>query len=297
MFSLRYKMALPAILVLLVTYPFRSTFAQGPDKTTVLDTFVINNGDQLCFPVAFLDKGEHHHTGSIWEYRLDYTDEEWKATGPGGMKISNVPTGEHILRFRRKNAAGYENMISILLISKPSFNYGTLVSAMLIILSALAVIGSFTGHSGGRLKRKQGAKASSGNDLNPDSFNFDELSAPENTTPAPAIPGPTPHDTEWLVQFNQIVITTMVQGEISGEQLAAQMYISRSRLFHKIRHLTGMSLSQYIMEQRLQHARMILEQKKCLTVKAVALSVGLRHVNHFSKKYKERFGKLPSAYF
>jgi AraC-like DNA-binding protein len=64
----------------------------------------------------------------------------------------------------------------------------------------------------------------------------------------------------------------------------------------KIKTLTGLTPNKYIREIKLQHARTLLESKKYVTVSEVSQAVGFSKTEYFSQLYKERFGKLPSAY-
>ncbi len=109
--------------------------------------------------------------------------------------------------------------------------------------------------------------------------------------------GNAPGDMEWLARLEELVQQSMGQFDMNAEALAAQMFTSRSQLFRKVKQITGLSLNEYIQEIRFHQARMLLEQKKYTTVKAVALSVGFKHTNHFATSYKKRFGKSPTDYF
>jgi AraC-like DNA-binding protein len=109
--------------------------------------------------------------------------------------------------------------------------------------------------------------------------------------------GNAPGDMEWLARLEELVQQSMGQFDMNAEALAAQMFTSRSQLFRKVKQITGLSLNEYIQEIRFHQARMLLEQKKYTTVKAVALSVGFKHTNHFAISYKKRFGKSPTDYF
>ena len=73
--------------------------------------------------------------------------------------------------------------------------------------------------------------------------------------------------------------------------------MSRSQFFRRIKTATGLTPQQYIKEARLQKAREYLELQTFDSVKAIALSVGLKHVKNFSTNFKKRFGRLPSSYF
>ena len=82
----------------------------------------------------------------------------------------------------------------------------------------------------------------------------------------------------------------------SVEQLASEMAQSRWQLNRRLKSLTGHTTRQYLLETRLNQARTLLEQGNHTSVKAVVYSVGIKDLQHFSRQFKERFGKSPSAY-
>lgn len=113
----------------------------------------------------------------------------------------------------------------------------------------------------------------------------------ENTVTPATI---APHDLAWLEQLEKIVQERLSDTFLNIEILAGEMHISRTHLFRKIKTLTQLTPNQYLMEARLQRARELLENKKVATVKEAHLSVGIKKAGYFSKKYRERFGRLPS---
>jgi AraC-like DNA-binding protein len=86
------------------------------------------------------------------------------------------------------------------------------------------------------------------------------------------------------------------QFDFNVEKLAFDLAMSRQNLNAKIKKLTGLTVSQYIQEARLVSVRKVLETRKAASVKAAVLGVGIKDVKYFSKKFKDRFGKSPSAY-
>lgn len=106
-----------------------------------------------------------------------------------------------------------------------------------------------------------------------------------------------PGDLEWLERLENVVLASISDFDLNAENLASKMYISRSQLFRRVKALTGLNVNDYVQEIRFRQARLLLEQKKYPTVKAVALSVGFRHVNNFALNFKKRFGKSPASYF
>lgn len=104
-------------------------------------------------------------------------------------------------------------------------------------------------------------------------------------------------DQEWLTQVEEAVRQELNQPEFKAEQLAQHIYLSRRQLDRRLKTLTGLTAGEYIREVRLQQARQFLEQRSFSSVRVVALEVGFKSHSHFSKQYKERFGKRPSEYF
>ena len=62
----------------------------------------------------------------------------------------------------------------------------------------------------------------------------------------------------------------------------------------KIKAHTGLTPNKYIIEVRLQKARILLEESPELTVKEVSYKIGFLKTAYFSKLFIERFGKRPS---
>lgn len=105
------------------------------------------------------------------------------------------------------------------------------------------------------------------------------------------------HDLDWLLELEQTVAEQLGAFNLTADMVAKKMLMSRTQLFRKVKKLTGLTVNQYIQEMRFQEARKLLENQTHSSVKAVALSVGFKQVKHFSQRFKDRFGRLPSSYF
>ena len=103
-------------------------------------------------------------------------------------------------------------------------------------------------------------------------------------------------DADWLKRLEQHTQNQLGQFDLTADQLADLMAVSRSTLFREVKRLTGLTPAQYLTEARLQQARLLLENRQVASVKALAQRVGLRQVKHFSLTFRNRFGKLPSEY-
>ena len=103
-------------------------------------------------------------------------------------------------------------------------------------------------------------------------------------------------DANWLADLESNILKKLGNINFSTEQLATEMVQSRWQLNRRLKSLTGLTARQYLLETRLNQARTLLEQGDYNSVKAVTYTVGIKDVRHFSRQFKERFGKLPSEY-
>ncbi len=80
------------------------------------------------------------------------------------------------------------------------------------------------------------------------------------------------------------------------EQLAADVAMSRSKLYDKMRAMLGISPADFIRNVRLKRAAQILARNPSVAISEVARSVGLVTSRNFSAQFKKMFGVLPSEY-
>lgn len=124
-----------------------------------------------------------------------------------------------------------------------------------------------------------------------------EEEAPEQTPEAtPPVRQFSADDLAWLEGLETLVLRELPNFNLSADMLADKLNISRPTFFRKVKHLTGLTVQQYIAEARYRTARAGLEHGRYTSVKSASLSVGLRDVEHFAAQFKERFGNPPSNY-
>lgn len=78
------------------------------------------------------------------------------------------------------------------------------------------------------------------------------------------------------------------------EEIAAQVHVSAGYLSRVFRKEMGISLKEYVIEQKMQLARSMLRSTS-LPVSLVAARVGYTNFSQFSQSYRARFGRSPSA--
>ncbi len=104
-------------------------------------------------------------------------------------------------------------------------------------------------------------------------------------------------DREWLENFEGYVQKNFSSDILSVSKLAEVFYMSESSLLRQLKRLTGLTAMQYLQEIRLNEARHLLENRDSNSIAQVASKVGYSDTRHFSRRFKQRFGKSPSEYF
>lgn len=83
--------------------------------------------------------------------------------------------------------------------------------------------------------------------------------------------------------------------ELSVEQLAADVGLSRSQLFRIFKGRCGLSPQQYLIQYRLERAAELLS-RTALTVTEAMYSSGFHDLPSFSRQFRRRFGASPSQW-
>ena len=121
----------------------------------------------------------------------------------------------------------------------------------------------------------------------------------ENTEhPIPNTEHQTPPPSEglgealFITRFKEVVEKRLADSDISVEDLAADMNLSRVQLYRKVKNLTGSSPVELLRTARLNRAyQLLLTSDK--SVSEVAYDVGFTAPSYFTKCFKEEFGMLP----
>ena len=102
-------------------------------------------------------------------------------------------------------------------------------------------------------------------------------------------------DEAFLKQAMKVVEDHMSDTEFTVEEMVKEMAVSRSKLYVKLKALTGQSTSEFIRTIRLKRAVQLFEQSD-YSVKEIMYRTGFNTSSYFSKCFKKQFGVLPSEY-
>jgi transcriptional regulator GlxA family with amidase domain len=81
--------------------------------------------------------------------------------------------------------------------------------------------------------------------------------------------------------------------DLSVEDIARQVYLSKRHLNRLLKAECGMSVKEVLIEMRLQEAYRILQTEPGIVIKDVAFRIGYNKPSYFSKIFRQRFGISP----
>lgn len=103
----------------------------------------------------------------------------------------------------------------------------------------------------------------------------------------------TDRDKEFAERMNRVLEANMANSDFSIDDFAAQMNMSRTTFYKKIKGITGYSPVEYLKIIRMKKASELLLSPDGLTVSEVAYKVGFDDPFYFSKCFKQQFGLAP----
>ena len=96
----------------------------------------------------------------------------------------------------------------------------------------------------------------------------------------------------FFTRFKEVVETRLADSDISVEDRASDMNLSRVQLYRKVKSITGSSPVELLRTARLNRGYQLLLTSD-LSISEVAYQVGFTAPSYFTKCFKEEFGVLP----
>ncbi|MEI6949865.1 response regulator [Paraflavisolibacter sp. H34] len=100
---------------------------------------------------------------------------------------------------------------------------------------------------------------------------------------------------EFLTRFIGIIDQHLAQEDLGVDLVCRELGLSRSRLYLKIRDLTGQSTVEFVRSYRLKKAREIMTHEDVSLTEVIA-RVGIQTPSYFTKAFKKEFGQTPSQF-
>lgn len=102
-------------------------------------------------------------------------------------------------------------------------------------------------------------------------------------------------DQDFLKKCSAIIDKHITESEYGVEQLSVEVGLSRVHVYRKIKHLTGLSVSEFIRNLKLKKAVALLSDSG-KSVAEIAYETGFSSPSYFSKCFKDLFNQTPSEY-
>jgi signal transduction histidine kinase/DNA-binding response OmpR family regulator/ligand-binding sensor domain-containing protein len=103
-------------------------------------------------------------------------------------------------------------------------------------------------------------------------------------------------DQVWLERFDIYIQQNLSKSDLKVTDMSFEFAMSDSTLLRQVKKITGLSPQKYLQEARLLFAISQLDQGDFSSVSKLAKSVGFSELASFSRSFKARFGKSPSAF-
>ncbi len=103
------------------------------------------------------------------------------------------------------------------------------------------------------------------------------------------------NDEQLMERIMKVVNDHLSDSDFNVEMLTNEVGISRAQLHRKMKEITGLPVSEFIRNLRLEQAARLLKEQK-VNVTQVAYTVGFSNLAHFSTVFRKQFGVSPTEY-
>lgn len=102
-------------------------------------------------------------------------------------------------------------------------------------------------------------------------------------------------DNEFLKDFIQVIDSNIDKPELDVSFISTALSMSRSKLYKKIKGITGKSIVEFILNYKMRKAaRLIIEED--FTMREVMTYIGIESQPYFTNAFKKEFGKTPTQF-
>jgi len=98
---------------------------------------------------------------------------------------------------------------------------------------------------------------------------------------------------EFINSLKKYLLANLANLKLNGDIIGKHFGMSRMQLHRKLKALTNKTTTEYIRTVRLEVANQLVEEKK-LTISEIAYQTGFSSPSHFSRTFKQKYGKAPS---
>jgi AraC-like DNA-binding protein len=98
---------------------------------------------------------------------------------------------------------------------------------------------------------------------------------------------------EFVSHIRKFIIDNIETSNLNGDVVGKHLHMSRVHLHRKLKSLTGQSITEFVKEVRLKKAMEMMQEKRW-NVSEVSYKTGFSSISHFSRSFKQAYGRAPS---
>ncbi len=102
-------------------------------------------------------------------------------------------------------------------------------------------------------------------------------------------------DKEFMDDLIRVIEANLTSPEMDIDFICTQIGMSRTKLYNKVKNITGQSVGDFIRTLRLRRAAALMTEND-LSLTDIMYSVGIQTQSYFSKAFKNEFGKTPTQF-
>ena len=122
----------------------------------------------------------------------------------------------------------------------------------------------------------------------------EKFSSEVQTTPQMLATNPL--DKKLIEQVTKVIEDHIDDTGMNPDMLTSEIGISRTKLFSKLKSITGLTPADFILTFRLKKAAVLLRENPELNISEIADRLGFSSPRQFSRFFKEKYGIIPQAY-
>jgi signal transduction histidine kinase/ligand-binding sensor domain-containing protein/DNA-binding response OmpR family regulator len=105
----------------------------------------------------------------------------------------------------------------------------------------------------------------------------------------------TTADDDFITKARELVENNLDKTNFSTEQLAKELFVSRTKLHRKMLEITGQAPGEFVRIIKLSHAAKLITEKR-LSITQIAFEIGFSSPAQFTRAFSKQFHCLPSEY-
>lgn len=239
----------------------------------------------------------------VYSYLLDGHSTEWQYTDGTvhAATFDHIPAGRYTLHLRADDSKGNRYAMPYALevvVMRPW--YATWWAVLMYVVLSVALVRFIWCY----LQMQREVKASRRFSTIQQSIRIQRegavagrsLSDAAKDADVPPLDAEQQRNAEFMARATQLVRDNLDDADYNRDSMAADLGMSVSSLYTRLRECTGLSIQTFIQNIRLNAARDMLREDPHVRISELAYRVGFNTPKYFSQCFKREFGMLPGEF-